>query len=73
MDSYADQIITEMAKIYSLFCLPVIIINTETGESQIETRWSDTEAEKTYNNLGCLLQMVNRRGEDWHGAAWQRY
>ena len=51
-----DKIIQEMSRIYSMFCCPRGILNTETREITFENVWRNSDAEAYYNTLAEILK-----------------
>ena len=45
------QIISQMASLYIMFCMPRAVVNMDTGEAHLEYRWTNKEAESTYLQL----------------------
>lgn len=51
-----DKIIQEMSRIYSMFCWPRGILNTETREITFENICRNSDAEAYYNTLAEILK-----------------
>ncbi len=59
--------LNEMSRIYGMFCLPRIVVDTEKNEIvSFEGVWINGEAEECYNNLSepwCRVHADNRKME----------
>ena len=60
MPDKRDVILQEMSKIYTMFCLPRITMNTKTHETKIEYVWQNDEARQLFETLGELLKIENQ-------------
>lgn len=50
-----------MSDIYTMFCMPCIFLDTNTGEIEITYKWENSEAEKAYESLRELLHYHYKR------------
>lgn len=55
MDQIAE-IQKNMANLYIMFCLPLVIIHTDTGKVEITHEWVNDQAQKTFEQLQDVLQ-----------------
>ena len=59
MPDKRDVILYEMTKVYIMFCLPRVTLNTKTKEVSVEYIWQNDDAKKNYELLGEMLKIEN--------------
>jgi hypothetical protein len=59
MPDKRDVILQEMTKVYIMFCLPRITLNTKTKEVSVEYIWQNDDAKRNYELLGEMLKIEN--------------
>jgi hypothetical protein len=48
-------------KIYQTCCIPTVIVNTQTGEVNIEYRWVSEDAKKLFEELSLKFAERSKR------------
>lgn len=58
MEELKRKVLREMVKLYTMFCMPRLVYVKGGAAMTIEYLWTNTEAEKLYQEYGVLLKEL---------------